>query len=66
MPPPTLKISGMTADPNNNVQVVRVMTPRPGDFTIAVTASNLLQPSQHFVLVVTGDLQSSLRPLPQI
>jgi serine protease AprX len=60
----TLKISGMTADPNNNVQVVRVMAPTAGIFTVAVTASNLLQAPQHFALVVTGDLQSPLSPLP--
>jgi serine protease AprX len=60
----TLKISGMTADPNNNVQVVRVQKPRAGFFTIAVTATNLLQPPQAFALVVTGDLQSPLSPAP--
>jgi hypothetical protein len=60
----TLKPSGMTADPNNNVQVARIMAPQAGVFTIAVTASNLLQPPQHFALVVTGDLQSPLSPLP--
>jgi hypothetical protein len=58
----TLKIAGMTSDPNNNVQTVRVAA--SGLFTIAVTATNLLQPPQAFALVVTGDLQSPLTPLP--
>ena len=54
----TLKIAGMIADPNNNVQIVRVEKPYPGLFTIVVNATNLLQPEQSFALVVTGDLQS--------
>lgn len=56
----TLKIAGMIADPNNNVQIVRVEKVRPGPFTIVVNATNLLQPPQAFALVVTGDLQSPL------
>jgi len=56
----TLKIAGMIADPNNNVQIVRVETVRPGRFTIVVNATNLLQPPQAFALVVSGDLQSPL------
>ncbi|UGA43471.1 S8 family serine peptidase [Bradyrhizobium quebecense] len=60
----TLKISGMIADPNNNVQIIRVDKVSPGTFTIVVTATNLLQPPQAFALVVTGDLQSSLSPVP--
>jgi serine protease AprX len=59
----TLKISAMTGDPNNNVQVVRVAKPTAGLFTIAVTATNLLQPPQTFALVVTGHLQSPLMAL---
>jgi hypothetical protein len=56
----TLKIAAMTSDPNNNVQTIRVAQPTSGLFTIAVTATNLLQPPQAFALVVTGDLQSPL------
>ena len=59
----TLKISGMIADPNNNVQIVRVENVRPGLFTIVVNATNLLQPPQAFALVVSGDLQSPLSPV---
>jgi hypothetical protein len=40
------------------------MAPTAGIFTVAVTASNLLQAPQHFALVVTGDLQSPLSTLP--
>jgi serine protease AprX len=60
----TLKIAGMIADPNNNVQIVRVKKVHPGLFTIVVNATNLLQPEQSFALVVTGDLQSPLSPHP--
>jgi serine protease AprX len=60
----TLRISGMSADPNNNVQVVRMERPIAGPFIIAVTATNLLEPPQSFALAVTGDLQSPLERLP--
>ena len=56
-----LEIAGAFPDPNNNVQVVRVAEPTPGDYTIAVTASMLLLPPQAYALVVAGDLQSPLR-----
>jgi hypothetical protein len=60
----TLKISGMIADPNNNVQIARVDQVKPGTFTVVVTAENLLEPPQAFALVVTGDLQSRLSLCP--
>jgi subtilisin family serine protease len=60
----TLRISGMNADPNNNVQVVRLAEPVAGPFTIAVTATNLLEPPQSFALVITGDIESPLEPWP--
>lgn len=59
-----LNIAGGPRDPNNNVQVVRIDKPQPGDYTIAVVASMLIFPPQSFALVVTGDLQSALTPLP--
>ena len=59
-----LNIAGGPRDPNNNVQVVRIENPVPGDYTIMIVASNLLVPPQAFALVVTGDLQSGLVPLP--
>jgi hypothetical protein len=58
----TLHISGMSKDPFNNVQVVRIDAPNPGPYTIAATADNLLQPPQAFALVVTGDLMSEPPP----
>ncbi|GJE01645.1 S8 family serine peptidase [Methylobacterium isbiliense] len=57
----TLRIAGLLADPNNNVLVVRIPSPRPGTYRVAVTASTLLEPPQDFALVVTGDLASNLR-----
>jgi subtilisin family serine protease len=59
-----LNIAGGPRDPNNNVQVVRIDNPTPGIYTIVVVASNLLIPPQAFALVVAGDLQSGLTPLP--
>lgn len=58
-----LNIAGGPRDPNNNVQVVRIEKPQPGDYTIAIFASMLLLPPQSFALVVTGELQSDLTPL---
>jgi hypothetical protein len=58
-----LNIAGGPRDPNNNVQIVRIEQPEPGDHTIAISVGNLLLPPQAFALVVTGDLQSGLIPL---
>jgi subtilisin family serine protease len=60
----TLKVAGMTGDPNNNVQVVRILKPKPGTYHIVITATNLLQPPQAFAVVITGDLQSALSAVP--
>lgn len=57
-----LNIAGATRDPNNNVQVVRIDKPKAGDYSIVITAGNLLFPPQSFALVATGDLQSNLVP----
>jgi hypothetical protein len=59
-----LNIAGGPRDPNNNVQVIRIEKPTPGEYTIAIAVSNLLFPPQSFALVVTGDLKSELTPLP--
>ena len=59
-----LNISGGPRDPNNNVQIVRIEEPEPGNYTIAITGSMVLLPPQAFALVVTGDLKSELIPLP--
>lgn len=58
-----MPIAGGQRDPNNNVQVVRIEKPLPGEYTIAIMASMVLFPPQSFALVVTGDLQSKLIPL---
>ena len=57
----TVTVAGMTEDPNNNVQIVRVGKPRDGVHTIVVTAIDIQSP-QAIALVVTGDLQSPLMP----
>jgi serine protease AprX len=56
----TIRVSGALADPHNNVQVVRVLNPVPGNYTIVITADTLLFPPQHFALVITGEFQSPL------
>jgi len=57
----TVTVAGMTEDPNNNVQIIRVGKPRDGVHTIVVTAIDIQSP-QAIALVVTGDLQSPLMP----
>ncbi|HEX5872934.1 MAG TPA: S8 family serine peptidase, partial [Longimicrobium sp.] len=46
-------------DPYNNVQVIRIDDPAPGQYLIKVSATSILQP-QDFALVVTGDFDGSL------
>jgi subtilisin family serine protease len=53
----TLTIAGMIADPNNNVQVIRISKPESGPYTVAVTAIDIQAP-QAIAVIVTGDLQS--------
>lgn len=47
-------------DPDNNVEVLRLKNPPPGDYLIQVSAINLLQAPQDFALVVSGELGSPL------
>lgn len=47
-------------DRGNNVEVVRIDDPAPGDYLIQVSAFNLLGKGQDFALVVTGELGSGL------
>ncbi len=49
------------ADAENNVEVVRLHAPAPGEYRIQVSAWNLLHPGQDFALVVTGELDGSLK-----
>ena len=56
-----LPLSLKIPDPENNVEVVRIENPEPGDYTIQITASNLLRTDgQDFALVATGKLDSNL------
>jgi serine protease AprX len=57
----TVTVAGMTQDPNNNVQIIRIGKPRDGVHTIVVTAIDIQSP-QTIALVVTGDLKSQLMP----
>jgi hypothetical protein len=52
-------------DPTNNVEVIRIEDPDPGEYLVQVSASNLLQtdPGQDFALVVTG---KGLTPLKKV
>jgi serine protease AprX len=51
-------------DPDNNVEVVRLLNPVAGKYMIQVTATNLLQTPQDFALVVGGELSSQLQFTP--
>lgn len=65
------KVSGNTnlpqkltrLDRDNNVEIIRLEDPEPGNYLIQITASNLLRGSQDFALVLTGDLASPLSEL---
>lgn len=48
-------------DPDNNVEVIRLSNPPPGEYIIQITATNLLKMPQDFALVIVGDLVSSLK-----
>jgi serine protease AprX len=50
-------------DPDNNVEVVRLESPLPGDYLIQITATNLLRGPQDFALVVVGESVSDLLPV---
>jgi serine protease AprX len=50
-------------DPENNVELIRLDNPAPGDYLIQVAAISLLQAPQDFALVVTGELTSDLMPV---
>jgi subtilisin family serine protease len=47
-------------DRDNNVHVIRLADPAPGDYVIQVFARNLLRPPQDYALVVTGNLAGSV------
>ncbi len=47
-------------DRDNNLQIIRVENPPPGNYLIQVFAASMLHPPQDFALVVAGDLGSGL------
>ncbi len=49
-------------DPDNNVEIVRLVPPDVREYLIQVSAVNLLDVPQAFALVVGGDLRSGLAP----
>jgi serine protease AprX len=51
-------------DPDNNIEIVRLENPAAGTYLIQISAVNLLGAPQDFALVVTGNLNSTLQPVP--
>jgi hypothetical protein len=47
-------------DNNNNVQIVRVDQPVPGEYSIKIFGRQVIAPPQDYALVVTGSLGSNL------
>ncbi len=58
-----LPLSLGVPDPDNNVEVIRLENPEPGDYLIQISATNLLKTPQDYALVVTGELGSKLTPM---
>jgi hypothetical protein len=52
--------TGGAADTLNNVEQVHRTTPATGAYTIQVAGTQVLQPTQGYALVVTGDLLTSI------
>ncbi|HTF20015.1 MAG TPA: S8 family serine peptidase [Chryseolinea sp.] len=50
-------------DRDNNVEIIRVDKPLPGEYMIAIQAANIIFSPQDFAMVVTGDLTSTLTQL---
>lgn len=42
-------------DPDNNVEVVRISQPQPGEYLVQILATNLLSGGQDYALVVSGE-----------
>jgi hypothetical protein len=47
-------------DPDNNVEVIRIEDPPPGEYRVQVTAANLLRTGQDYALVIMGGIDSHL------
>jgi subtilisin-like proprotein convertase family protein len=54
-----VSITGGTADPINNVEIVRVVSPEIGLWTVTVNGTAVNQGSQGYALVATGRLDAS-------
>lgn len=56
-----VSVTGGTADSTENVEMVLINTPAPGDWTIRVVGSavNVGNPGQGYALVVTADLEDA-------
>ncbi len=50
-------------DPTNNMEVIRLDNPAPGDYIVYISAINLLENPQDFALVITGSLSAPLQRL---
>ncbi|NMH89834.1 S8 family serine peptidase [Flavivirga algicola] len=55
-------VNGTTTDQVNNVEMVLVNTPQPGNYTIQVQGTQINQDTQGFALVATADMPDP--PLP--
>ena len=49
-------------DHSNNIKVIRIENPQPADYYIHLEAFNLLKSPQDCALVITGDLNSQIKP----
>lgn len=47
-------------DYHNNVEVIRIPIPVPGDYVIQIQATELVEPYQDVALVITGALNSNI------
>lgn len=47
-------------DPDNNVEVVRIANPTPGDYLLQVVASNLLHTGQDYAVAISGENISAI------
>ena len=50
-------------DRDNNVQIIRVEQPQPGNYMLQVFAPNILKAGQHYAVVVTGAIPGGMQRL---
>jgi serine protease AprX len=52
-------------DPTNNVETIIIDAAQAGDYTMQITATNIIKGVQDFAFVITtGDLQATIQPKP--